>query len=98
MGTQFTDRALIVDFVDGDDKYDTGIVASPIMEFLDGNHLNAEIFSEGEEFEVFGDIFELGKKIDSNVRPSAEKTTALRKLLEVQDAVVRALKFQAFEE
>jgi hypothetical protein len=96
MVDKFSDRALINDSLTVDDKYPNGVEASPLMEFLDGEHIHPDIRDEGAD--IFASLFELAVNVDQNVPSGAEKTTALRKLVEAQDAIARALKTKAFEE
>ena len=96
MVNKFSDKALINDSPTVDDRYPNGVEASPLMEYLDGQHIHPDIQDEGAD--IFASLFELAVSVDQNVPSGAEKTTALRKLVEAQDAIARALKDKAFEE
>ena len=56
---------------------------SPILEFFDYGHLPLRLQEVSKPFK------HLAVKIDKKYRSSAEKTTALRKLLEAKDCAVR---------
>lgn len=61
-----------------------GIGPSPILRYFTHAHLRPELSAISEQFAALADWIEL------HLPASAEKTTALRKLLESKDAAVRA--------
>lgn len=61
-----------------------GIPTSPILRYFTAAHLRPELAGISEQFA------HLAAWIELHLPPGAEKTTALRKLLESKDAAVRA--------
>jgi len=59
--------------------------ASPIMKYFTYDHLPAPLAGVSEEFCL------LAKYVEVSLPSGAEKSTALRKLLEAKDAAVRTL-------
>ncbi|MFI6424750.1 hypothetical protein [Promicromonospora sp. NPDC050880] len=60
-------------------------MAAPILRYFEFSHLPYGIMRDtSEEFRV------LAIKVDNSLPDGAEKSTALRKLLEAKDAAVRA--------
>jgi hypothetical protein len=60
-------------------------MAAPILRYFEFSHLPQGIMRDtSEEFRV------LAIKVDNSLPDGAEKSTALRKLLEAKDAAVRA--------
>lgn len=58
--------------------------APPILRFFEADHLPDHLAAVSEPFGV------LARDLADNLPPSAELSTALRKLLEAKDAAVRA--------
>lgn len=60
-------------------------MAAPILRYFTHDHLPTGLLRDtSEEFGV------LARKVDNSLPDGAEKSTALRKLLEAKDAAVRA--------
>jgi hypothetical protein len=59
-------------------------MSAPILKYFEYSHLPEDLQGVSELFYV------LARNLDSYLPPSAEATTALRKLLEGKDAAVRA--------
>lgn len=57
---------------------------NPILAFFEYNHLPEHLQ------EVSRGISDIAKEMDSNLKPSAELSAGLRKLLEAKDCFVRA--------
>jgi hypothetical protein len=62
----------------------TNTARSPIMQYFGTGHLPPALAAVSAEFR------ELAEWIDAEIPAGAEKSTALRKLLEAKDAAVRA--------
>lgn len=60
-------------------------MATPLMRWFDGGHLRGEL---REVSSIFADA---AQRVEDMLPASAEKTVALRKLLESKDAAVRAM-------
>jgi hypothetical protein len=65
-----------------------GETQSPLMQFFTWQHLPPHLQAVSKPFG------ELAKQIDTTIPGNAEKTTALRKLLEAKDCAVRAVLFK----
>ena len=63
-------------------------MANKLMQFFKYDHLQLHLQ------EVSGPFGDLAQRVDDNLPDNAEKTTALRKLLEAKDCAVRALLFK----
>jgi len=63
---------------------DTGTNKNPIMKFFEFEHLPADLQ------EVSATVSYLAESMDSMLKPSAEKSAGMRKLLEAKDCFVRA--------
>jgi hypothetical protein len=59
-----------------------------LMQFFNYAHLPPGLRTVSEQF------YSLAKKMDDTLPLNAEKTTALRKLLEAKDCAVRAMLYQ----
>lgn len=59
-------------------------MGSPIMRYFDARHLRNPLYGVSVKF------FDLAQWVDDELPDGAEKSTALRKLLEAKDAAVRA--------